>query len=132
MKFPKIFLLLLLTLCMTLFGAAAESLPAEAPPVSIGEGAVCFPFSYRDLEGEEICYEVHTDGEFVGEALLQLGLIEGEEGPYGLYVHAVNGICHRWEQDGHYWAFYVNGEYAMSGVSTTPIRAGEAYAFIAE
>lgn len=136
MKSKRTFLVLLaLSLCMTLLTAAGEELitnkvPAE--PIVIGDGSIVFPFTVRDLEGGEHVFEVHTDCMTVGQALAELGLIEGEGGPYGLYVQTVNGISLVWETDGHYWAFYVNGEYAMSGVDTTPITKGEAYAFVAE
>lgn len=136
MKSKRTLLLpLTLLLCMILLTAAGEELiennvPAE--PIVIGNGNIDFPFTVRDLEGIEIAYEIHTNCATVGQALAELGLIEGEEGPYGLYVRVVNGISLVWETDGHYWAFYINGEYAISGVDTTPITEGEAYAFAAE
>lgn len=34
--------------------------------------------------------------------------------------------------DGAYWAFYINGEYASTGVDATNIEAGAAYALKAE
>ena len=30
-----------------------------------------------------------------------------------------------------YWAFYENGEYASTGVDSTPIQDGATYAFVA-
>ena len=68
----------------------------------------------------------------VGDALLDLGLIEGDEGDFGLYVKKVCGIEAVYEKDKTYWAFYVNGEYAMSGVDTTDVEAGAEYAFKVE
>jgi hypothetical protein len=85
-----------------------------------------------DPDGKETLYEIHTDKTVVGDALSELGLIEGEMGQYGLYVHKVAGIEVDFERDGKYWAFYVNGEYAMSGVDTTEIKAGETYSFKAQ
>ena len=80
----------------------------------------------------ENAFEIHTDKEIVGEALLELELIEGEEGDFGLFVKAVNGIVADYDVDGTYWAFYVNGEYAMSGVDTTIIEEGTSYMFKVE
>ena len=77
-------------------------------------------------------YRVRTDKTVVGDALMELGLIEGEEGPYGLYVKKVGGILADYEETGTYWAFYVNGEYATSGVDLTEIEPGAAYAFKVE
>ena len=37
-----------------------------------------------------------------------------------------------YETDKMYWVFYVNGEYAMTGVDTTPITEGTAYLLKAE
>ena len=66
------------------------------------------------------------------EALLAEGLIEGENGAYGLYVKKVNGIVADYDIDKTYWAFYINGEYAMSGVDTTEIVEGATYSFKVE
>ncbi len=82
-----------------------------------------------DADGNETSFEIHTDQETVGEALAELGVIEGEESEYGLFVQTVNGITADFEKDGKYWAFYINGEYAESGVDATPITEGESYSF---
>lgn len=96
----------------------------------MGEGATVFQFSVVDLEGTETKFEIHTDETVVGAALMNLGLIEGEQGPYGLYVMKVNGIEAIYEQDGSYWAFYENGEYAITGVDMTDIDPSVAYSFV--
>lgn len=98
----------------------------------LGEGATVFVFTVVDKEGTETVFEIHTEKEIVGEALLELSLIAGEEGAYGLYVKTVNGITADYDTDGTYWAFYVNGEYAASGVDTTTIVDGESYMFKVE
>ena len=97
-----------------------------------GEGRTVFDFSVVDKEGKEIYFEIHTDETTVGGALLACQLIEGEEGQYGLYVKVVNGITADYDVDGTYWAFYVNGQYAMSGVDTTDINTSDYYTFKVE
>ncbi|MBQ2923597.1 MAG: DUF4430 domain-containing protein, partial [Tyzzerella sp.] len=52
--------------------------------------------------------------------------------PYGLYVKTVNGTTLDYDKDGMYWSFYINGDYAMTGVDVTEIKAGEKYSFKAE
>ena len=54
----------------------------------LGEGSTKFAFTVTDQDGNETGFEIHTDKETVGEALLEVGLIEGEESEYGLYVKA--------------------------------------------
>ena len=98
----------------------------------LGEGQTQFLFTVIDKEGNESAFEIHTDKELVGEALLELGLIAGEEGAYGLYVKTVNEIVADYDTDQTYWAFYVNGEYGTSGVDTTAIEEGMTYTFKVE
>lgn len=112
-------------------GSSTES--DSAGDVSVlGEGSTKFAFTVTDHDGNETGFEIHTDKETVGEALLEVGLIEGEESEYGLYVKTVNGITADYDKDGVYWAFYVNGEYAQSGVDSTTITEGETYSFKVE
>ncbi|MDE5865251.1 MAG: DUF4430 domain-containing protein, partial [Lachnospiraceae bacterium] len=82
----------------------------------LGEGSTKFTFTVVDGEGEETLFEIRTDKETVGEALLELELIAGDESEYGLYVKTVNGITVDYDKDGKYWAFYVDDEYAQAGV----------------
>lgn len=91
-----------------------------------------FTFTVVDAAGVETTQTVQTNKETVGEALLEKGLIAGEEGAYGLYVKTVNGETHEFEVDGKYWAFYIDGAYAASGVDKTPITEGATYTFKVE
>ena len=97
-----------------------------------GEGETVFYFDAVGKSGDTARFEIHTNSETVGEALLAVGLIEGEESTYGLYVKTVNGETHVYEEDSMYWAFYVDGSYATKGVSETAVEAGKTYAFKAE
>ena len=130
-------------LCVALIAAIAltamgcEQGPAETPategetaaPTIKGEGATSFYFNVVDKDGNKTAFEIRTDKTIVGDALMELGLLEGEEGPYGLYVKKVNGITADYDADGTYWAFYVNGEYGMTGVDLTEIEPGNTYEF---
>lgn len=100
---------------------------ATITPTEVGEGKTEFTLTVTDGEGNDKVYLVHTDKESVGDALLELKLIEGEVGPYGLYITSVCGITADYDVDGSYWAFYVDGEYAMTGVSDTAISDGGSY-----
>ena len=64
--------------------------------------------------------------------LLDIGLIEGDESEYGLFVKTVDGVTKDYDTDGQYWSFYIDGEYAMSGVDSTDIVAGSSYEFRVE
>lgn len=113
-------------------GDQPSAIENQVPDQVLGEGQTAVPFIVIDGEGGETVFEIHTDKETVGEALLEQGLIAGEEGPYGLYVKEVNGITADYDADQTYWAFYINGEYAASGVDATPVKEGETYTFKVE
>ncbi len=112
----------------------AQTEPAgteEAKPQELGEGDKLFYFNVTFSNGETSSYAIHTDAETVGEALVSLDLIAGDESEYGLYVKTVGSETLDYNTDGMYWAFYENGEYAMTGVDATAITDGATYAFTA-
>ena len=113
--------------------ATTEAATTEAAAATeVGEGSTSFAFQVTFADGSRQDYTVKTDSTVVGEALQDAGLIAGEESEYGLYVKTVAGQTLDYDADGMYWAFYVNGEYATSGVDTTNIDAGSTYEFRAE
>lgn len=136
--------LLALVLAFVLIAAAALTGCSGAPTettqplgqvtntTELGEGSKSFELTIEDKEGVIHSYRIHTDEEMVGFALIAHELIEGEQGQYGMYIKSVLGQTLDYETDGMYWAFYVNGEYAQTGVDQTPIQADTAYLLKAE
>lgn len=116
-------LISMLLVMVMVFGLAACG---KAEPRATGAS---FTVVVTDLEGKETTFEYTSDKATVGEALVAEGLIEGHKTEYGLYVDSVNGIALDWEKDGKYWAFYIDSEYAMTGVDATEITEGATYAF---
>ena len=93
---------------------------------TVGEGSKTFTVEICAYD-KSITLTVKTDASTVGDALSALNLIEGEAGAYGLYVKKVNGVLADYDVDATYWAFYINGEYASSGVDTTNLVNGTTY-----
>ena len=104
----------------------------EASVIVLGEGNTKFMFVVIDADGNETDFEIHTDKETVGDALLEENLIAGDDSEYGLYVKTVNGITADYDADQTYWAFYINDEYAATGVDSTPVTEGDTYSFKVE
>ncbi|MBE7058816.1 MAG: DUF4430 domain-containing protein [Ruminococcaceae bacterium] len=134
---------LIAAMALTATGCKRNKTNTEAPRATVdedgissenvlGTGETKFFFSVIDTEGKETIFEIHTNKKIVGEALEELNLISGEVGDYGLYVKTVNGITVDYDKDGKYWAFYIGGEYAVTGVDSTEITAGSTYTFKAE
>ncbi len=94
------------------FGSGAKTVELE---VIVGEQSVTFT--------------IHTDKETLGDALLEHKLLEGEQGPYGLYVKSVNGIAADYDVDQTYWSLSKNGEASVTGVDGVKIADGEHYEF---
>jgi hypothetical protein len=94
--------------------------------VTLGEGEKTLTVELKVNE-HLITFTLKTDKATVGEALIENELVSGDEGPYGLYVKVVNGMTADYDIDQSYWAFYINGEFAMTGIDMTEIKEGEIY-----
>ena len=94
--------------------------------MQFGEGAKTVIVEVK-AEEQLVTFTIKTDKETVGAALLEHSLIAGEESQFGLYVKVVNGMTADYDTDQSYWAFYINGEYAMTGVDSTTITEGAIY-----
>lgn len=96
-----------------------------------GEGATSFTFVVTDKDENTVTVTVNTDEQTVGAALVALNLVSGSTSEYGLMVDTVNGITLDYNKDNMYWSFYINDEYAMTGVDATPVEADATYSFVA-
>ena len=125
--------MLLLTVVFCFASCEKEPVPADiwdsaiyTEDVTLGEGETTLKVEVK-IEGKTVVFTLNTNADTVGAALLENGLIAGEEGAYGLYIKIVNGVTADYDIDQSYWAFWINGEYAMSGVDTTEIKEGDTY-----
>lgn len=135
-RFLAIILSVVMVLTLAACGSKDDGRSSESKVIEngavIGEGEKSFTAEVVDAEGNTVKFTMHTDEKTVGEALQKLGVIEGEEGDYGLYIKVVNGITADFDKDGTYWAFYVDGEYAMTGADMTDVVDGTVYTFRVE
>ena len=93
---------------------------------TLGQGKNTFTLEVE--VGEHIVtFTVSTSEKMLDKALLELGLIEGYEDTYGLYIERVNGILADYNIDQTYWALYINGSYAITGISSTEVVPGSTY-----
>ena len=120
----------LLILLAVLVAAAAFAACGSSNKLGKGKTAFTVKVTYADGKTED--FEVRTDEKTVGEALVALKFIEGEDSEYGLYVKKVNNVTVDPDKDAAYWAFYINGEYAMDSVDKTPAENGAVYEFKVE
>lgn len=116
-------------LCMVLIAAMALTFAAcgkKEAPAAAG-ATIQYTVITVDLEGNETTYNITTDKKTVGEELIAQGIIEGEQGDYGMYIKTVNGLTLDWDTHAKYWAFYIGEEYATAGVDMTDAEDGTTY-----
>ena len=131
------FFAFVLAFSAVLCGCGNETAEAPMAEVQSAEPAddgyeKSFVFEVVDKDGNKTEKTIRSSGKYVGIVLQELGLIEGEEGPYGIYIKKVNGITADYDVDGTYWAFYVDGEMSMMGADQVEIVDGATYSFRAE
>ena len=94
------------------------------------EGMKSFTLVVEHKNGEEKEFELKSDAEYLGDALQKEGIISGEEGAYGLYIHVVDGERAVYEKDNAYWGVYIGEESASVGIDQIPIEEGKVYKLV--
>ncbi|MCL2563708.1 MAG: hypothetical protein FWE08_06705 [Oscillospiraceae bacterium] len=124
-------LILLVVFASAACGGQARPGEADADAVAeIGQGETVFRFEVTDPDETVTAWDVHTDEATVGAALFAVGLIDGDETAWGLMVTEVNGVVADWDANGAFWGFFIDGEFAVTGVDATYIAPGVTYAFV--
>ena len=119
-------------LVFCLFGCQKEEVDLWAEEATytadtaIGSGEKTITFEVIAQE-KTVTFTVKTNREFLGDALMDCGLIFGEKGQFGLYVDSVNGIVADYKADHSYWTFTQGGKYVSKGVDLIKIQGGEKF-----
>lgn len=98
------------------------------PETTAGSKTITVTVTHADGSSKDFTY--HTDAEYLGEVILSEGLVEGEDGPYGLVINAVDGEAASWEENQSYWALFVGEEYATTGADSTPVNDGDVFKLV--
>ena len=93
-----------------------------------GGKAITVTVVHGDGSSKDFVYQ--TEAEFLGEVILAEGLVEGENGPYGLEIHAVDGEKASWEENQSYWALFIGEEYATTGADGIVLNDGGIYKLV--
>ena len=116
--------LILLTVAALFAGLYLTSRPEAVQ----GQKSVTVEVIHAD--GSEKTFRYQTDTDYLGALLLAEGLIEGEAGPYGLYIKKVDGEVADYDQNKAYWALFVDDTYATQGIDQTPLTDGGVYGLV--
>jgi hypothetical protein len=81
-------------------------------------------------DGSEKVFRCRTEEEYLGPVLLENKLVDGEQGEYGLYIHAVDGETADYNVDQGWWALYVGEEMATTGADQIVINDGDSFRLV--
>jgi len=117
----------LLIAAVCLLAAAAVLLAVwrlAAPKGSAGAKSILVQVVHKD--GSSRDFPLHTDQEYLGGALVEGGVVEDNQGAYGLYILTADGETAD-EAAQEWWKLTRDGEMVNTGADATPVADGEHY-----
>jgi hypothetical protein len=96
---------------------------------TLGEGQYTLAIT-MEMEDKSILLTIKTNADNVKDALLEVGLIDGEQQAIGYLMSTLNGVRADYEKDGAYWLFCQNGEALMYGIDSAAITGDVSYEFV--
>ena len=110
---------------LAVIGLMAGIWIAARPETETGSKGYTVTVIHKDGTVKDFAYR--TDVEYLAEALLEEGLVSGEDSQYGLTIITVDGEAAVWATDNAYWAIWIGEEMAMTGASEIPVYDGSTY-----
>ena len=94
------------------------------PATTQGSKTITVEVVHKDGSSKDFTY--HTDAEYLGEVLLAEGLVEGDEGEYGLMITTVDGETVD-DANQEWWCLTKGGEMWNYGADATELSDGDTY-----
>lgn len=116
----------LITVCVVVLVACISVLIYYGTQEKLPQGTKQYTVKVVVQDGQERVFNLNTQEEFLGPALVAQNLIEGEQGPYGLYIVKVNDVQAD-EQKQEWWCLTKGGESVATGVDSTPVADGDVF-----
>ena len=117
--------LIIAAVCLAVAAAALFAVwRLTAPKGTEGSKTVTVQVIHKDGSSKD--FSLHTDEEFLGRALVEGGVVEDNQGAYGLYILTAGGETAD-ESNQEWWQITRDGEYLNTGADDTPIADGEHY-----
>lgn len=90
------------------------------------EGAKALTITVVHGDGSEKVFDVHTDAEYLADALVENEIVEDNQTEWGLYILTADGETVD-EGNQEWWCLTKDGQMSMYGASETVIADGESY-----
>ena len=94
------------------------------PETSQGAKEITIEVVVPEKETEE--FTLHTDAEYLRQALEEVNLIKGSESEYGLYITEVNGTFAD-DSNQEWWCITKESAQVNNGIDTIAITDGDKY-----
>lgn len=94
------------------------------PETTKGSKEVVVEVVIPDEDSKE--FTIHTDAEYLRQALEEVTLVKGSESDYGLFITEVNGRAAN-DANQEWWCLTKDGATVNTGVDMTPIADGDHY-----
>lgn len=121
MKTRKLVVILAAVLVVVV-AAFAVIMITQKPETDKGAKDICVTVVYEDKSEKE--FEINTDAEYLGEALLEEKLVTAQEYESGFYTY-IDGVRADYTADGAWWCVTKDGEDVMVGMNELPIADGD-------
>ena len=110
-------------------GGSGEMIYTE--DTTLGTGSTTFNLVVEHINDKKVTFTINTNKTILSDALVEVGILEGHNSTYGLYIDAVNGVTHDYDTDQTYWAIYEGDNYASTGIDGITIVNGTTYKLVA-
>lgn len=126
MKNKKVQIIAIVVAAILLVALAAGMLIAylasrEGP--NPGEKTVTVTVVHKN--GDEKEFTCYTEEEYLGPLLVKEGIVEDNQGEFGLYILVADGELADYNVDGGWWAVYQNGTQTMVGADEVALSDGD-------
>lgn len=121
-------LILAAVVVVVLIAVLAVVFAVTRPTAQQGAKTITVEVVHKDKSTKTFTY--HTDAEYLGQVLLDEGLVKGESGAYGLFITEVDGEVADYNVDGGWWAVLQNGEMAQTGADAVVVTDGDAFSLV--
>lgn len=101
---------------------------ATRPDPQAGTKAFTVVVVHGDGTSKEFQYK--SSQEYLGRALVEVGLVEDNQGQYGLYIQEVDGERAVWEENQAWWGIYIGEESATTGADEIVLTDGGIYKLV--
>ena len=113
---------------LLLFAVLAGVWHFSRPAPQEGEKIITVEVVHKD--GSEKSFDFQTDHEYLGAFLLEINLISGTMGEFGIFVDTVDGETADYSVDGGWWQLLCDGESAQTGADSVVLEDGSVYTWV--